>query len=234
MQKRKITDIIILVIFMVTVYVVRHCEAEGNTRRIYQGHTNLDITEMGEKQLEKLSMRFKNIHIDKVYSSPLLRARKTAAAVVKGKNVPIIDDEGLIELHGGDFEGMEFAKIFTEYENYEYIWQNKPQDFCAPNGESMRELYLRVWKAVSKIAKENEGKTVAVASHGGAIRALLCKILFNDVERLNEVPWSSNTAVTKLIFNGGNVEIEFMNDVSHLPRGYLPKRSRIDTVDKKL
>ncbi len=232
MQKDKRTDIIVLVIIMVTIYVIRHCEAKGNTLRIYQGHTDLDITEMGAKQLEKLSDRFKNIHIDKVYSSPLLRARKTAAAVAK--NLPIIDEKGVIELYGGDFEGMEFSKIFSDYENYEYIWQNRPQDFCAPNGEQMRELYLRVWEAVSRIALENEGKTVAIASHGGAIRTLLCKLLFDDVERLNEVPWSSNTAVTKLIFDKEKVKIEYMNDVSHLPEGYLPKHSRVDTFDKKL
>lgn len=218
---------------MVTMYVIRHCEADGNIRRIYQGHTDLDITAMGGKQLEKLSDRFKNIHIDKVYSSPLLRARKTAAAVADAKGLPIIDEKGVIELYGGDFEGMEFSKIFSEYENYEYIWQNCPQNFCAPNGEEMRALYKRVGEAIFRLAKENEGKAIAVASHGGAIRTLLCRLLFDDVERLNEVPWSGNTAVTKLIFKGENVEIEYMNDVSHLPEGYLPKHSKIDTFDEK-
>ncbi len=216
---------------MVIMYVIRHCEAEGNSLKIYQGHTDLDITEAGKRQLERLGDRFENIHIDKVYSSPLKRARKTAAAVADRKGLPIIDNAGLIELFGGDFEGMKFAKIFSDYADYEEIWLNHPQDFCGPGGESMRTLYERMWNAVKEIATENNGKTVAVATHGGAIRTLNCKLLFDDIERLNETPWSENTAVTKIIFDENlNAKIEFMNDVSHLPEGYLPKNSRMDTM----
>ncbi len=215
---------------MVTMYVVRHCEAEGNSLKIYQGHIDLGITKAGEKQLEKLGERFENIHIDKVYSSPLKRARKTAAAIADKKGLPIIDNEGLIELYGGDFEGMKFATIFSDYANYESIWQNNPQDFCAPNGESMRALYTRVWNAVLDISKENEGKTLVLASHGGAVRNLICKVLYDDIERLGEVPWSENTAVTKIIIENGAPRIEFMNDVSHLPEDYLPKNSRMDSL----
>ena len=220
-----------LVIFMVTMYVIRHCEAEGNSLKIYQGHTDLDVTEAGERQLEKLGDRFDSIHIDKVYSSPLKRARKTAAAVADRKGLPITDNVGLIELHGGDFEGMKFTTIFSDYAEYEEIWLKRPQEFCAPNGESMRVLYERIWGAVKEIAAENSGKTLVVASHGAAVRNLLCRVLFGDVEKLNETPWSENTAVTKLVFDDElNATIEFMNDVSHLPEDYLPKNSRMDTM----
>lgn len=210
--------------FMVSMYVIRHCEAEGNLLKIYQGCIDLDITTAGQEQLERLRERFKNIHIDKVYSSPLMRARKTAAAVADPKGLPIIDKEGLIELNGGDFEGMEFAKIFSDYAEHAKIWHNNLQDFCAPNGERMRDVYERVWNTVLEIARESSGKTVAVASHGGAIKNLICKVLFDDIERLNEVPWLENTAVTKIIFDDElNAKIEFMNDFSHLPEGILKK-----------
>ena len=63
---------------MTKIYVVRHCEALGNVMRIFQGSTDLDISELGAKQLEFLRKRFKNIELDRVISSPLLRARKTA------------------------------------------------------------------------------------------------------------------------------------------------------------
>ena len=56
------------------IYFVRHCEATGNLNRTFQGSTNTDITDLGAKQLEKLSERFKEISLDKIYSSPLLRA----------------------------------------------------------------------------------------------------------------------------------------------------------------
>ena len=56
---------------MTTIYLVRHCEAMGNINRIFQGHTDEEISENGRMQLERLAERFRGIHLDAVYSSPL-------------------------------------------------------------------------------------------------------------------------------------------------------------------
>ena len=81
---------------MTRVYIVRHCEAEGNNKRLFQGLTDCDITEMGQKQLDLLCERFSEIHLDKVYTSPLIRARKTAEAVRGNRDIPLISNEDLI------------------------------------------------------------------------------------------------------------------------------------------
>ena len=62
--------------------MVRHCEALGNVKRLFQGSTDLDISETGEKQLEYLKRRFEEIKLDRVYTSPLIRAYKTALAII--------------------------------------------------------------------------------------------------------------------------------------------------------
>lgn len=216
---------------MVTVYLVRHCEAMGNSMKIIQGHVDLDITEAGAMQLERLGNRFKDIHIDRVYSSPLMRARKTAEAIAGPKGLPVIDNAGLIELHFGVFEGMRFAQVFSEYADLEHVWQHKPEDFCAPNGEKMRELYDRIWNAFAEIVRENSGKTIVVSSHGVAVRNLICRITKGSVEKLNEVAWSENTAVSKFVFDDEmNGYAEFINDVSHLPEECLPLSSRMNVM----
>lgn len=61
---------------MTKIYIVRHCEAMGNIKRLFQGSSDFDITEFGAEQLEYLKIRFKNIPLDKVYTSPLIRAKK--------------------------------------------------------------------------------------------------------------------------------------------------------------
>ena len=76
--------------------MVRHCEAEGNVKRIFQGISDLDITELGAKQLKYLEKRFENIPLDKIYSSPLIRTQKTAAAVKGTKDIEIEINDGLI------------------------------------------------------------------------------------------------------------------------------------------
>lgn len=95
------------------VIIIRHCEARGNVDRIFNGHYDSDITENGEKQLACLAERMEKVPFDVIYSSPLLRARKTAQAANAGKNLPIQIEDGLIEINGGVWEGKPW-KSFPE------------------------------------------------------------------------------------------------------------------------
>lgn len=74
---------------LTTIYLVRHCEAMGNINRIFQGHTDEEISDNGRLQLEKLAERFRDIHLDALYSSPLKRAYRTAEAVNRYHQLPI-------------------------------------------------------------------------------------------------------------------------------------------------
>ncbi len=209
---------------MVNIYLIRHCEAEGNVAKIFQGTTDCDISNFGAKQLQFLGKRFKDILLHKVISSPLTRAYKTALAVVGEKNVPIIKDPLLTEMHGGVIEGKPFAETFDKDSKLKYIWLNEPHNFSAENGESMREVYERAKKALDKFAKcsDNEDKNIVLSSHGAIIKNMLCYVLYNDVERLIDIPWANNTSVSLITYNNGKYEIEYLNDISHLPNEFTP------------
>ena len=202
---------------MTQIYIVRHCEALGNVLKIYQGITDMDITEQGKKQLEKLEEKFSDIHLDKVYSSPLIRTVKTAKAVRGSKEIEIIKEDGLIEIAGGIIEGKPFKECFEEIEGFYDLWYNHPEDLAVPEGEPMTAAYERIYDTVLNIAKENKGKSIACATHGGVIRCLICKILYNDIKKLKDVLVPINTAVTLLqIDDNENINIKFFNDYSHL------------------
>lgn len=220
---------------MVKIYVVRHCEAAGNTAQVFQGSTDSDISELGKTQLEFLKERFKNIHIDKAYSSPLKRAYVTAVAAVDGKGIEVIKDPHFSEIDGGIIEGMSFQEIFENHAELEYCWENHPEKFAPENGESMCQVYDRIWKGISAIASdpENDSKTILIASHGVAIRTLLCRVVLDSIERLGEMKWSDNTAVSLLIFDEKGVRAEFINDSSHVPEEFMPKHSKIDSAIEK-
>ena len=227
---------------MTEIYMVRHCEAMGNVKRLFQGTSDFDISETGEKQLEYLKNRFKDIKLDKVYTSPLIRARKTALAVIGDRSLEPIDEKGLIELDGGIVEGKPFKETFNSIPGLADAWDNHPEDFAPEGGEKMRDAYERIWNTVKKIAAENKGKAVACTTHGGVTRCLLCRLLKGDITKLKEMPWSENTAVTLIRFDDNlNPEVVFYNDTSHLPEGLIPKRSRLssfmgkkpETEDKK-
>ena len=90
---------------MTKIILVRHCEAQGNHERVFQGATDCDITERGERQLEALSERFRTVEFDALYSSPLLRARRTAEAVNRHHGLPMAIEPGLREINAGHWEG---------------------------------------------------------------------------------------------------------------------------------
>lgn len=206
----------------------------GNVNHVFQGVSNFEISKIGEKQLEYLKKRFENIHLDKVYSSPLLRTQRTAQAIIGDKDIPLELLDGLIELSFGVFEGKNVIEAFDSVEGIADIWNNRPQDFVAPKGDSMRDAYQRIWEALKYIIEENRGKTVACATHGGILRCLLCRLLTNDINNLKDIPYSENTAVTLLeVSDDDKISVVFNNDFSHLPNQLKEKLSTVSSFFKE-
>ena len=213
---------------MTKLYIVRHCETMGNLMHIFQGHIDLEITELGAKQLEALKERFDEIHIDRVFSSPLLRAKKTGYAIIGNKNIPLELDNGLIEINGGIIEGKTFDTIYKEFPDFREMWTSHPENFAPENGEKMTDAYDRIWNTVLKIAKENKDKTVACATHGGVVRCLLCKLINNDINKLSSIDFVGNTAVSLIEFDDEwNYTLKFGNDFSHLGAELINEDSKI-------
>ena len=215
---------------MTELYLVRHCEAEGNVKRFIQGVIDTDITTMGEKQLVHLGERFKDIDIDLVLASPLKRTIATAHAIADQKGLNVIKKDGFIEMNCGVYECFPFEKAFAN-KDFAYMWNNRPQDFAPEDGETQPQVYERIWNAVLQTVSENKGKRIAVATHGGVLRCLLCRLLFGDLEYLSQVPYGFNTAVTLLRFDDDmNPELVFYNDDTHLPPDCIPEDSRVPDV----
>lgn len=211
---------------MTRIYIVRHCEAQGNREGRFQGSIDSGISENGIMQLKFLSERFKNIPVDSIYSSPLKRAVFTADAINKyhGLNVKLRDD--LREIDGGEFEGVKWKELPALYPEKSNLWINKPHLFATEKGESMKTVYTRAEGAVKDILLKEEGRTVAVVTHGCLIRCLMCfakGIPFSDINKVN---WCDNTGINLIEFDGtGKPSVMFENDINHLS-GELLKYSK--------
>ena len=216
---------------MTKIYMVRHCEALGNVLQVFQGTSDLDITELGEKQLEFLTKRFEDIELDRVFSSPLIRTQKTAKAIIGNKNLPIEICNGLIELDGGIIEGKPFLESCKKYPEIGYAWTHKPEAFAPEGGEKMVDAYERIWNAVKTLALENKGKTIACATHGGVTRCLMCRLIYGDITRLKDMPYFDNTAISLIEFDDDlNPKLLFYNNTEHLPEGLININSK--TISK--
>ena len=83
----------------------------------------------------------KTIHIDQVYSSPLLRAKSTARLIFKNEN--IIEDSRLKEMNFGDYEG-EYIQDLKKKHDYFCLWHQPQLSFSLPNGETYEEVVFRL------------------------------------------------------------------------------------------
>lgn len=198
------------------VYLVRHAQAAGNLARVFQGHIDGAVSATGERQLAHLRERFAAVALDAVYTSPLSRAAQTAAAVSGGR-LPLVTLPALMEIDGGAFEGVPFAALPERFPDAYALWDNDPAHFTAPGGESAAQVSARMCDTIREIARRHPGGTVAVVSHGFALRCYCCHALGMPLARLAEVAWCDNTAVGLVHYDETLCpQVEFLGDNSHL------------------
>ena len=201
---------------MTKIYLVRHAEAEGNIYRIAHGHYDGLITEHGYRQIEALKERFAVIHVDAVYSSDLFRARTTAKAIYVPKGLPLHQLRELREVDMGCWEGHTWQSITTNDPQQLYNFNRDLSQWKIKGGESAAHVRDRMVGMLRKIAAENEGKTVAVVSHGAALRITLGSLQGLSLQELGQTPHGDNTAVSLVEAENGKLQVIFRDDNSHL------------------
>lgn len=202
---------------MTKVIIVRHCQAEGNLKRFFQGRIDTNITEHGRKQIAQVSELLSAEPINEIYCSSLKRAVKTAEGINIYHELPIHTDDSFIEIDAGDLEGKLLTDIAVEFPEQNENWCSNQADFAAPNGESMIEVYERVKKALTHIVQENPNKTVCIVSHGCAIKNMMCFAHGWTLENIDNVPLGTNTSVNIVEFDESmNSRIILENYTDHL------------------
>ena len=211
---------------MVKIYIVRHCPTSGNAERVFQGAIDTPLSEKGEEYKELLSLRFRNIKLKRVYSSPQGRALSTAEGVAKYNKAPILIENDLREIGIGEADGKPWLYIAENYKNFASAWDNEPWNVVSPGGETMREVFERMKNAFIKIAsaKENDNETIAIVSHGCALHNLMCYLLHGDIEKLKETDFLNHASVSLLTYDNGEISFEYYNDNSHIEGAKPVKR----------
>ena len=201
---------------MTKIYLVRHAEAEGNLYRIAQGQDNSNLTDRGWRQVAAVERRFADIHVDAVYASDLYRTCATASAIYKSKGLPLHRRKDLREICVGAWEQRTWGDIARDDEEQLINFNIHPDLWIVEGAETPQEVTNRVLAAAKEIAAANEGKTVALVSHGYAIRLLLAAVQGIPLADLAKTPVADNTAVSLLEYENGELQVVFRDDSSHL------------------
>lgn len=202
---------------MVTIYLIRHGTTESNAKGIFQGQLDIPLNERGRAQADCLARRFENVPLDAVYSSPLSRAYETAEYVGRSHGLTPVAVPELSEINGGLMQGKDGDTNRRLYPEQIYYMSYEPAKFCAPGGETSRQLYDRMIRAVGSIAAENQGKNVAVVTHGFAIQMFMSYV---EGDAFEDTAYRivGNASVTTVTYDDAlNVRLERFNDESHIP-----------------
>lgn len=203
---------------MTTIYLIRHAEAEGNVYRRCHGQYDSLLTTRAADQLPYLAERFADVPLDAIYASDLYRARHTAKAIADRKGMRVRVRPILREISMGDWEDMTWALLPRIAPETYACWRARPWACEVPGGETVMECGERVLGGLRQLAHDWEGKSIAVVSHGSAIRSVLCRVLGYAPEEIGEIGWGDNTCVAKFEFAGDEIHPVYWNDASHLPQ----------------
>ena len=165
---------------MTKLLLVRHGQSEYNVANRFAGVSDIDLTEVGRQQVQKVRHRLASERIDAVYSSDLKRAQSTVQAIIDGRNLTVNLCPELREIDYGDVEGLPFSQIQTRYPELAKQMRSSEMEMQFPGGESFGQLVERVTKFKEMVSKRGASENVLVVSHGGPLRALVCSMLGID------------------------------------------------------
>ncbi len=164
---------------MTTLYIARHGETEWNVKGLMQGHKDSPLTENGQNQAKELAEALRHIHFDAIFSSDLLRAKRTAEIVALEKELAIQTTKALRERNFGKFEGHSLAEYGKLFESVQKLsWKERLNHKPSEDAESIEELLMRYITFLREIAVAYSGKTILMVSHGGVMRNLLISLAY--------------------------------------------------------
>jgi len=200
---------------MKSIFIIRHGETNSVVTKKLCGRTDDVITKNGLSQIEKLLNILKTINPDKIFSSPLIRAKQSAEILTSHFKKDIIILENLKEIDFGDYEGLTLDEVkknnLNDYEN----WINHPGKYTPNNGEKLSDLVKRIKNIFNEIINDKEdNKIYFIVTHGGPIRASLINALDIPLDSYwnIKIPHGS---VTKYEYEDGALKLCYMGQVGY-------------------
>jgi len=164
------------------VTLVRHGETIANTVKRYAGWTDTPLTEKGQRQASEVQNKI-DIHEYHLFvTSDLSRAVDTLDMILGGVNKEVLRTDALREMCFGNWENLTLGEMKRSYPDEIKMWWDDYIEYKTPNGESLREMYVRVIDAYENILNNNKEKNILLVTHSGVMRAILSHIFCGDID----------------------------------------------------
>ena len=204
--------------------LLRHGQSQWNLENRFTGWKNVPLTEKGEAEAKKAGELIKkhNISIDRVFSSVLERANRTAEIAIKkaelnnlleNNKIIMTCSEKLNERDYGDLVGLNKQETADKFgKDQVHIWR-RSYDNPPPNGESLKDVVERV----SPYFKENikplidKGENILIAAHGNSLRAMMIELGMYKPEEISNIELPTGSPLCINLNQGKLVDFKYLD-----------------------
>ena len=197
------------------IFLVRHAETDWNRERRYQGWSDTPLSVEGRVQADAVARALAEPPLAAVYSSPLERARETAAAIAKPHRLSVKEAPAFKEMRFGRWEGLTLADARDLDPALYQIWMETPHLVTAPDGESLADVKARVLAGLEQLKADHDGQSVCVVTHAIVARVLILEALALPLDRIWSIQVSA-TGISELEFRPDWTALHRMNTRAHL------------------
>ena len=196
------------------IILIRHGKTEWNSQKRMQGHSNSDLSSVGQAQIQALGQWMKNVPFDLIYSSDSLRAKQTAEAITQFSGHELQFDQRLREKNLGVFEGLTSEEARERHPEVFRLFKTAGSKYVIDEGESTQQLQDRALEIVNEIRIKHPEERVLLVTHGGFIRVVMKHSLGLSLETPTRF-LIRNTGVFRLVWEDKWL-VSQMGGVSHL------------------
>jgi len=204
--------------------LLRHGQSQWNLENRFTGWKNVPLTEKGETEAKKAGELIKkhNISIDRVFSSLLERANRTAEIVIKqaalnnlleNNKLIMTCSEKLNERDYGDLVGLNKQETADKFgKDQVHIWR-RSYDTPPPNGESLKDVVDRVSPYFNEYIKPliDKGENVLIAAHGNSLRAMMIELGMYKSEEISNIELPTGSPLCINLDQGKLVDFKYLD-----------------------
>ena len=204
--------------------LLRHGQSQWNLENRFTGWTDVPLTKQGIIEAKNAGNLIKknNIKFDKIFSSNLLRANKTAELAIKeaglddlfkNNQLIYIKHQSLNERDYGDLVGLNKLETAEKFGKEQvHIWR-RSYDVPPPNGESLKDVVNRVSPYFLKNIQPLvlEGKNILIAAHGNSLRAIMIKVGLYKPEEISSIELPTGSPLCLEYKNGQLIKDYYLN-----------------------
>jgi probable phosphoglycerate mutase len=201
---------------MCRIILVRHGQTEWNRVERFRGRADVPLNETGLAQAEATGRRVATEWTPSaVYSSPLSRAVRTAEAIAKQFDLPVLVHPGLADIDYGEWQGLAPEEARLRWPLEIDAWYNRPHQVRIPGGETLSDLRARAMQTVNELAVRHAGDTIVLVGHTVINRIILLGILGLGNERFWRIK-QEPCAINVFEAEESDFTLVSLNDTCHL------------------